>query len=58
MVVLLCADQSELLESILIKEYEGSENLLLGELQFSYIAFLVGTDKSKNSTIAYIVRFF
>jgi len=30
-----------LLESELSKEYKDSENLLLGELQFSFVAFLV-----------------
>ncbi|KAF2295380.1 hypothetical protein GH714_032708 [Hevea brasiliensis] len=33
---------TELLESILMKDYGGSEDLLIGELQFSYIAFLMG----------------
>ncbi|KAJ4823628.1 hypothetical protein Tsubulata_032163, partial [Turnera subulata] len=33
---------TELLESILVKHYGGSEDLLLGELQFAYIAFLMG----------------
>lgn len=35
-------DKTELLESILAKDYGGSEELLLGELQFAYIAFLMG----------------
>ncbi|KAF5749983.1 protein AAR2 [Tripterygium wilfordii] len=35
-------DKTQLLESILIKDFGGSEDLLLGELQFSYIAFLMG----------------
>ncbi|CAK7344089.1 unnamed protein product [Dovyalis caffra] len=35
-------DKTELLESVLMKDYGGSEDLLLGELQFSYIAFLMG----------------
>ncbi|KDP22655.1 hypothetical protein JCGZ_02497 [Jatropha curcas] len=35
-------DKTELLESLLIKDYGGSEDLLLGELQFAYIAFLMG----------------
>lgn len=35
-------DKTELLESVLIKDYGGSEDLLLGELQFAYIAFLMG----------------
>ncbi|CAN1122837.1 Protein AAR2 homolog [Linum perenne] len=35
-------DKTELLESILMKYYGGSEDVLLGELQFSYIAFLMG----------------
>ena len=33
--------QSQLLEAILMKDYGGEEDLLLGELQFSFIAFLV-----------------
>ncbi|KAJ6421340.1 hypothetical protein OIU84_028670 [Salix udensis] len=35
-------DKTELLESVLMKNYGGSEDLLLGELQFAYIAFLMG----------------
>ncbi|MCL7042449.1 hypothetical protein MKW94_017577 [Papaver nudicaule] len=35
-------DKTQLLETLLLKEYGGSEELLLGELQFSYIAFLMG----------------
>lgn len=35
-------DKTELLESVLMKDYGGSEDLLLGELQFAYIAFLMG----------------
>ncbi|KAM7277889.1 hypothetical protein ACFE04_005023 [Oxalis oulophora] len=35
-------DKTQLLESIIIKEFGGSEELLLGELQFSFIAFLMG----------------
>ncbi|KAI3915884.1 hypothetical protein MKW98_004325 [Papaver atlanticum] len=35
-------DKTQLLETLLLKEYGGSEDLLLGELQFSYIAFLMG----------------
>ncbi|KAJ8761262.1 hypothetical protein K2173_001318 [Erythroxylum novogranatense] len=35
-------DKSELLESILTNDYGGSEDTLLGELQFAYIAFLMG----------------
>ncbi|XP_010528522.1 PREDICTED: protein AAR2 homolog isoform X2 [Tarenaya hassleriana] len=35
-------DKTQLLESILSKEYGGSEELLLGELQFSFVAFLMG----------------
>jgi A1 cistron-splicing factor AAR2 len=31
-----------LLESVLSKEYKDSEDLLLGELQFSFVAFLMG----------------
>lgn len=30
-----------MLESLLVKDYGGNEDLLLGELQFSFIAFLV-----------------
>lgn len=33
--------QTQLLEVLLDKEYEGDEELLLGELQFCFIAFLV-----------------
>ncbi|KAF3445252.1 hypothetical protein FNV43_RR14946 [Rhamnella rubrinervis] len=35
-------DKTQLLESILIKEYGGSEDLFIGELQFAFIAFLMG----------------
>lgn len=35
-------DKTSLLESILMKDYGGAEDLLLGELQFSFIAFLMG----------------
>ncbi|OVA18777.1 A1 cistron-splicing factor [Macleaya cordata] len=35
-------DKTQLLETILLKDYGGSEDLLLGELQFSFIAFLMG----------------
>ncbi|WCJ25265.1 AAR2 protein family [Euphorbia peplus] len=35
-------DKTGLLESILVKDYANSEDLLLGELQFAYIAFLMG----------------
>ncbi|KAL1215272.1 hypothetical protein V5N11_017036 [Cardamine amara subsp. amara] len=35
-------DKTQLLESVLSKEYKGSEDLLLGELQFSFVAFLMG----------------
>ncbi|KAF9664036.1 hypothetical protein SADUNF_Sadunf17G0114300 [Salix dunnii] len=35
-------DKTELLESVLMKDHGGSEDLLLGELQFAYIAFLMG----------------
>ncbi|KAJ0100279.1 hypothetical protein Patl1_21327 [Pistacia atlantica] len=34
--------QTQLLESLLIKEYGGSEESLLGELQFAFISFLMG----------------
>lgn len=33
--------QTQLLERILVEEYDGSEDLLLAELQFAFIAFLV-----------------
>lgn len=35
-------DKTTLLESILLKNYEGVEESLLGELQFAFIAFLMG----------------
>ncbi|XP_073000009.1 uncharacterized protein [Typha latifolia] len=35
-------DKTKLLETILIKEYGGAEDLLLGELQFAFIAFMMG----------------
>ncbi|KAL8217815.1 hypothetical protein R6Q57_021188 [Mikania cordata] len=35
-------DKTSLLESILMKDYGGTEDLLLGELQFAFIAFLMG----------------
>ncbi|XP_009105213.1 protein AAR2 homolog [Brassica rapa] len=35
-------DKTQLLESVLSKEYKASEDLLLGELQFSFVAFLMG----------------
>ncbi|KAL5811739.1 hypothetical protein ACOSQ3_026689 [Xanthoceras sorbifolium] len=35
-------DKTQLLESLLMKDYGGSEDLLLGELQFAFIAFLMG----------------
>ncbi|RDX96061.1 Protein AAR2-like protein, partial [Mucuna pruriens] len=35
-------DKTQLLETILAKDYGGSEDLLLGELQFAFIAFLMG----------------
>ncbi|CAN8243585.1 unnamed protein product [Cochlearia groenlandica] len=35
-------DKSQLLESVLSKEYKASEDLLLGELQFSFVAFFMG----------------
>ncbi|KAL2457528.1 AAR2 protein family [Forsythia ovata] len=35
-------DKTQLLESILTKAYEGDEDSLLGELQFAFIAFLMG----------------
>ncbi|MCH97757.1 protein AAR2, partial [Trifolium medium] len=33
---------TQLLETLLAKDYGGSEELLLGELQFAFIAFLMG----------------
>ncbi|KAF3968635.1 hypothetical protein CMV_007499 [Castanea mollissima] len=35
-------DKTQLLESLLIKDYGGSEYVLLGELQFAFFAFLMG----------------
>ncbi|KAG8373778.1 hypothetical protein BUALT_Bualt11G0060500 [Buddleja alternifolia] len=35
-------DKTQLLESILAKEYGGNEDSLLAELQFAFIAFLIG----------------
>ncbi|KAE8666948.1 Detected protein of confused Function [Hibiscus syriacus] len=35
-------DKTELLETVLVKDYGGSEESLLGELQFAFIAFLMG----------------
>ncbi|GAV75828.1 AAR2 domain-containing protein [Cephalotus follicularis] len=35
-------DKTQLLESLIIKDYGGSEDSLLGELQFAFIAFLMG----------------
>ncbi|KAL9427752.1 hypothetical protein AB3S75_029852 [Citrus x aurantiifolia] len=35
-------DKTELLESLITKNYGGSEDMLLGELQFAFIAFLMG----------------
>lgn len=35
-------DKTQLLETLLTKDYGGSEELLLGELQFAFIAFLMG----------------
>ncbi|KAL6587836.1 hypothetical protein OROMI_000814 [Orobanche minor] len=35
-------DKTQLLESILIKEYRGDEDAVLAELQFAFIAFLMG----------------
>ncbi|KAL1308172.1 hypothetical protein HN51_050112 [Arachis hypogaea] len=35
-------DKTQLLETLLAKEYGCSEDLLLGELQFAFIAFLMG----------------
>ncbi|CAH1421377.1 unnamed protein product [Lactuca virosa] len=38
----LNVDKTSLLESILIKEYGGVEDLLLGEMQFAFVAFIMG----------------
>lgn len=38
----LFSAQTRLLETILTKDYGGSEDLLLGELQFAFVAFMVG----------------
>ncbi|KAK9054200.1 hypothetical protein SSX86_025278 [Deinandra increscens subsp. villosa] len=35
-------DKTSLLEGILMKDYGGNEDLLLGEMQFAFIAFLMG----------------
>ncbi|KAL3637763.1 hypothetical protein CASFOL_018211 [Castilleja foliolosa] len=35
-------DKTQLLESILLKEYGGDEDALLAELQFAFVAFLMG----------------
>ncbi|KAI8534534.1 hypothetical protein RHMOL_Rhmol10G0097700 [Rhododendron molle] len=35
-------DKTQLLESILMKDYGGCDDLILGELQFAFIAFLMG----------------
>ncbi|KAH1108351.1 hypothetical protein J1N35_012119 [Gossypium stocksii] len=35
-------DKTELLDTLLVKDYGGSEESLLGELQFAFIAFLMG----------------
>ncbi|ONK81457.1 uncharacterized protein A4U43_C01F29290 [Asparagus officinalis] len=35
-------DKTKLLEAILMKDFRGDEDLLLGELQFSFIAFMMG----------------
>ncbi|XAR51480.1 hypothetical protein NMG60_11006114 [Bertholletia excelsa] len=35
-------DKTQLLESILMKDYGGAEDLILGELQFAFVAFLMG----------------
>ncbi|KAJ4706956.1 AAR2 protein family [Melia azedarach] len=35
-------DKTQLLESLITKDYGGSEDSLLGELQFAFIAFLMG----------------
>ncbi|TKY56741.1 AAR protein [Spatholobus suberectus] len=35
-------DKTQLLETLLAKDYGGSEDLLLGELQFAFVSFLMG----------------
>lgn len=35
-------DKTQMLETILTKQYGGSEDSLLGELQFAFVAFLMG----------------
>lgn len=35
-------DKTQLLETILMKDYGGEEDLLLGEIQFAFVAFLMG----------------
>ncbi|CAA2986744.1 Hypothetical predicted protein [Olea europaea subsp. europaea] len=35
-------DKTRLLESVLTEAYEGDEDSLLGELQFTFVAFLMG----------------
>ncbi|KAJ3692384.1 hypothetical protein LUZ60_012734 [Juncus effusus] len=35
-------DKTELLETLLSNDYEGKEEILLGEIQFSFIAFMMG----------------
>ncbi|XP_027079429.1 uncharacterized protein [Coffea arabica] len=35
-------DKTQLLESLLVQDYGGTEDLLLAELQFAFIAFLMG----------------
>ncbi|GAA0146365.1 RNA splicing factor [Lithospermum erythrorhizon] len=35
-------DKSQLLETMLVKEYKGAEDSMLAELQFSFIAFVMG----------------
>eukprot|EP00494_Astrolonche_serrata_P001249 UN01255 len=39
---LLNLDRTSLLETVLAKNYQGQEDLLLGELQFSFVAFMMG----------------
>lgn len=40
-ICLLVCLQTQLLENILMKDYGGCDDLILGELQFAFIAFLV-----------------
>ena len=41
--------QTQMLENILDQKYGGHEDLLLGELQFAFVAFLVCTSQLNHS---------